>query len=183
MLKRVLVGLFITVCGIAMAQAQDYQLDPITTQCYLFSHNQLQQNVNCQMTGKANTGKVWSKRQEFVLSTDQLSNDQQREPLIRTLVKTSQRKYLAKNDKILMPITSDGNKADDVIDIATLNGKPAIRQNRWLKSYQVMTDDEFWGENAELRSDKLTDRLACLQTEDNSFELCTPYADNDFRTD
>ncbi len=183
MLKHVIVGLVITICGLAMAQAQDYQLDPITTQCYLFSHNQLQQNVNCQMTGKANTGKVWSKRQEFVLSTGQLSSDQQREPLIHTLLKTSQRKYLAKNDKILMPITPDGNKADDVIDIATLNGKPAIRQNRWLKSYQVMTDDEFWGENAELRSDKLTDRLACLQTEDNSFELCTPYADNDFRTD
>lgn len=25
--------------------------------------------------------------------------------------------------------------------------------------------------------------LACLQSEDNSFELCTPYADSDFRTD
>jgi hypothetical protein len=183
MLKHVIVGLVITICGLAMAQAQDYQLDPITTQCYLFSHNQLQQNVNCQMTGKANTGKVWSKRQEFVLSTGQLSSDQQREPLIHTLLKTSQRKYLAKNDKILMPITPDGNKVDDIIDIAILNGKPAIRQNRLLKNYQLMTDDAFWGEDSELTSDKLTDRLACLQSEDNSFELCTPYADNDFRTD
>lgn len=154
--------------------AKVYPLAPKQTQCYLFSHDKLQQKLSCTMTATAATGKIWWTRRDF-----QLANGS----TITTLAKDTQRKYLAKTDKILMPVTVEGKSSDDQISIATLNHQPAIRQNRLLKDYHVLSWEEFWGGASELTPSELTDRLACLQVENKSFELCTPYADNDFRTD
>lgn len=46
-----------------------------------------------------------------------------------------------------------------------------------------MNWEEFWGNHTELLPNQMTDRLACLQLENKSFEICTPYNHNDFRTD
>jgi hypothetical protein len=82
-----------------------------------------------------------------------------------------------------MPFTSELDRGDDQISIATINNQPAIRQNRWLKDYRVMNLEEFWGNHNQLLPNQMTDRLACLQLEDKSFEICTHYHHNDFRTD
>ena len=177
MTKKLLTGLLLTLGLMSAANAKIYTLAPKTTQCYLLSHDKLQQKLACHMTATAATGSVWWTRRDFRLENGKI---------IKTLAKDSQRKYLAKTDKVIMPYTSEMNPSEEVISITTINNRPAIRQNRWLKNYQIMSWEEFWGDHTELlpsQINQMTDRLACLQVEDKSFEICTPYPDNDFRTD
>lgn len=174
MIKKLAIALGVALGLTGITHAEVYKLDPKSTQCYLFSHDKLQQKLACNMTATAATGKVWWTKRNFKLAN---------EKTIKTFAKDTQRKYLSKTDKILMPFTSELDRGDDQISIATINNQPAIRQNRWLKDYRVMNLEEFWGNHNQLLPNQMTDRLACLQLENKSFEICTPYNHNDFRTD
>ena len=59
MIKKLAMALGSVLGLMGIAHAEVYELNPKSTQCYLFSHDKLQQILACNMTATAATGKVW----------------------------------------------------------------------------------------------------------------------------